>query len=426
MISGVALSIVGSEVLNGYILDTNTREFCQKLHRLGIEVKEARTSRDDKMQILKNWKELKEQNYLIINSGGLGPTDDDLTIDLLCEFLKVEPVNDPYAEKKARVFFKKRNFVNMSEQQKQKLWERAMRQVRIPAGSKSLRNMTGIAPGVYVEEIPMIALPGFPIEIESIWPEAEKILKKYATGKASTIEVPVWGIGESSLFAQVEIDDSVQVGVHALALGCRLFLKSEDQKKLSDTRIMLEEKFRGTTVENPLVSFVEFLGSAGLTLSTVESCTGGLAGKLITDIPGVSSVFKGGCITYSNESKVKMVNVKQSSLDEYGAVSGQVASEMARGGLVEFETDFCISFTGVAGPGGGSKEKPVGLVYVGLASRKEKEVWVGCFSYPMGRTRFREATVSTAFLALYQKEVHYKNSETWLNSNLGRNFTSFN
>jgi len=414
---GVRLCITGSEVMNGFILDKNTQFFASELYALGFELKESRVLPDNEEQILRAWSELRETGDIIINSGGLGPTSDDLTVDLLCKWLNDTPAYDPYAEKRTRYFFEKRaSRMDMQIQgsSHQISLETALRQARIPSTAKAIKNSVGLAPGIYFPEIPFIALPGFPDEIRGMWSEVLSLIKSLNVTRSATKIIPVWGVGESQLFSQLEKPTNFTLGVHALPWGCRLFLRapSEDASVFEEFSASLEKNFPAQIMESPVANLVEFLTKNRLSISVAESCTGGLAAKQITDIPGVSAVFKGGVVTYANEAKSSLINVSQEVLLEHGAVSAQCARSMAEGVAHALDTDVAIAFTGIAGPTGGTPTKPVGTVYIGIYNRKRSETRTARFQFPLGRERFRNASVACGFLAAYQA-IAMENQSYW-------------
>lgn len=397
---GVRLCITGSEVMNGFVLDKNTQFFASELYALGYELKESRVLHDDREQILRTWREYRETGDIILNSGGLGPTSDDLTVDLLCEWLGDTPVYEKHAERRTRFFFERR----ARDQTRAMSIETALRQARIPSRAQAIKNTVGLAPGIFIPEIPFIALPGFPDEIKGMWPETLSVIEGQGVSRAATKIIPVWGVGESQLFDLLPDSTDVTVGVHALPWGCRLFLRTEPEKaaRLAEMASGIQEKFPGQTVDSPLTEIIAYLKKENLSLALAESCTGGLAAKQVTDIPGVSAVFKGGVVTYANEAKTALVGVSPEILSQQGAVSAECAAAMAEGAARALSADIAISFTGIAGPDGGSDTKPVGTVFIGLYDKRKGDLRVGKFIFPFGRERFRNATVACAFLALWQ------------------------
>lgn len=403
MRKGVRLCITGSEVMNGFVTDKNTQFFASELYALGYELKESRVIHDDREQILRTWKELAATGDIIVNSGGLGPTTDDLTVDLLCEWLGDTPVYEKHAEKRTRFFFERR----AADKTRAMSIETALRQARIPSRARAIKNSVGLAPGIFIPEIPFVALPGFPDEIKGMWAETLKLIESEGVDRAQTKIIPVWGVGESQLFSNLPELGDTTIGVHALPWGCRLFLRSPDSAparagELQTIATAIEAKFPAQSIENPLMGLLDFLKAEGLTLALAESCTGGLAAKQVTDIPGVSAVFKGGVVTYANAAKTALVGVSEEILKTHGAVSRECAAAMALGAARALGADFALSFTGIAGPDGGSEAKPVGTVFIGLHDAPRGITRVGKFLFPFGRERFRNAAVACAFLALWQ------------------------
>ncbi len=400
MRKGVRLCITGSEVMNGFVLDRNTQFFASELYARGLELIESRIMPDDPQQIVNTWKEFSATGDLIVNSGGLGPTSDDLTVDLLCDWLGDTPVYEPHAEKRTRYFFEKR----AKDKTRAMSIDVALRQARIPSRATAIKNTVGLAPGIFIPEIPFVALPGFPDEIKGMWSEVLAIIEKLDFSRSAMRIVPLWGVGESQLFSELKKSDEVLVGVHALPWGCRLFLRSEPQHEPALDLLAqdLQARYPGQVVENPLVNVVDLLKAEKLTLAVAESCTGGLAAKQITDLAGVSAVFQGGVVVYANSAKTDLIGVPAALIESHGAVSAECAAAMAQGVAEKLQADLSLSFTGIAGPDGGSPLKPVGTVFIGLHDRRTGITRVGRFMFPFGRERFRNASVATGFLALWQ------------------------
>lgn len=413
----ITVIIAGDEVLNGFILDTNSRFFASELYEHGYNLSRIVKCRDERETLLDLYREEIQKGHLIIHSGGLGPTVDDLTVDLVCELTGREPVYYEDSEKRVREFFTRKG---VSEEE----MTTALRQARIPAGAHPLKNTRGLAPGFWLEDIRFLALPGFPVEIDCMWDAVLEILELQQLQRVKTEIIPVWGVGESRLFARLNIPENVNLGVHALPFGCRLFLRSDDKTHEQNTEKLKKDiytEFAPNIVDDPLRSLIDRLLAENVTISTVESCTGGLMARMITDIPGVSAIYKGSLVAYSNEVK-EHFSVSEQTLAKYGAVSIETAREMARVGCRNLKTDICISTTGIAGPGGGSDEKPVGTVFVALADSRVEKVWASKFYYPVGRERFRNITAYTAFLFLYQLFCYSEGSENWRITRLGKKF----
>ena len=414
--SGIFLFVIGSEILNGFTLDTNTQFICSKLFHRGLRINKVFVLRDNFKEILNALRKAIPQSDLIITTGGLGPTQDDLTVDILCELTACKPTHDTYAKRRADTIFSSKRSVDM---------DRVLRQTRIPENSIPLKNSVGLAPGIWIPDLPLLAMPGFPIEIRSVWPEALKKIKTLNLQKTNTRIFPVWGYGESTLFSELVFPDEIEVGVHALEFGCRLFLSSKDKNILDVFSRKIKKQYAAYIIENPLTALSAFLKEKKLWLATVESCTGGLCAKLLTDQPGASAFFKGSIISYHNEIKVSLGGVAQKTLKKFAAVSRETVIEMASGGLKILHSDLVLAVSGIAGPAGGSKEKPVGTVYLGFASSREKRVWVGKFFLPLGRERFRQAAAYILFLSLYQKYVFFQDDQLWQKKGMGREFNPY-
>jgi len=399
----IRLCITGSEVMNGFVLDRNTQFFASELYALGYELKESRIIHDDPQQILAAWREFQESGDIIVNSGGLGPTSDDLTVDLLCEWLGDTAIYDAYAEKRTRFFFERR-----SRSQKVAVSiDVALRQARIPSRARAIKNIVGLAPGIFIPEANFFALPGFPDEIRGMWPETLSLIESLGLKRAQTKILPVWGVGESQLFSGMPELKKVTVGVHALPWGCRLFLRgtaddAEASAEVAALSEVLHSAFPQQINENPLQAIIAILKTQSKKLALAESCTGGLAAKQVTDFPGVSAVFQGAAVTYANSAKEALADVDAKIIAAHGAVSFECARAMAEGVAERLAADYALSFTGIAGPDGGTREKPVGTVFIGICDRTKNTTRVARFSFPFGRERFRNAVVAAGFLALWQ------------------------
>lgn len=418
------LLLIGSELLNGYISDTNLAFFANSLYEMGYRIVETRVVGDSPEDILGALEEWAKTKDLIITTGGLGPTEDDLTIDLLCQWLDLETTSDPQLVENIRrkVFERYKNIKTYTDS----IRDRVLRQARVPQGAQALENSAGLAPGIYVPQVPLIAFPGFPVEIEAIWPHAAKVIEGLGLQSYQSRVVPIWGIAESTLFGTIRPPKGVEMGVHALPWGSKLFFRAPLHKAspaalLDELLKDIHAQYGANIMEDPIERWAHFLKQNSAHFATAESCTGGLAAKLLTDLPGASQVFPGSVVAYANEAKETLLGVRPQTLQEYGAVSGETAAEMAQGALEKFNADYAISTTGIAGPSGGSAEKPMGTVYIGMAA-KQGGVQTGRFLFPFGRSRFRDAVVYTAYLALCQKFYPNRNSFDWKTSALGKIF----
>lgn len=419
MRKGVRLCITGSEVMNGFVLDRNTQFFASELYARGYELVESRILHDDPEQILATWREFAASGDIVVNSGGLGPTTDDLTVDLLCEWLGDTAVYDPHSERRTRYFFERRareqsdkdvarsaaeGMPKAADKTRPLSIEVALRQTRLPSRARAIKNTVGLAPGIFLPEINFIALPGFPDEIRGMWKETLGIMESLSLVRRATKIIPVWGVGESQLFTELPETPGVTVGVHALPWGCRLFLRADSEHAEAVAGIAggLQKRFPQQVIEDPLAEVIAYCKSNALSLSLAESCTGGLAGKQVTDHPGVSAIFKGSAVTYANDSKTELLGVDPAVIAAHGAVSAECAAAMAQGAAQRFASTLSLAFTGIAGPDGGTTDKPVGTVFVALHDARSGATRVARFVFPFGRERFRGAAVACGFLALWQ------------------------
>lgn len=365
---------VGTELLLGNIVNTNAQYIAKRLADLGIEVYHQAVVGDNPKRLMDAYTSAFQRAELVIATGGLGPTKDDLTKEVAFDYFGKEAVLHKDILDKIEEYFKKINR-NMVESNK--------KQAYFPTDALILKNNHGTAPGCIIEESNkiLIVLPGPPREMKPMFEEyVVPYLTKYQEGVLVSKVLRVIGIGESATAEMIEdiIDNGENPTIATYAkeseVTIRITAKADKEEEGEQLIAPIEDEIRtrlGIAVYGEGEAQVEevvgkMLVDNKLTISTAESCTGGLlAGKLI-NYPGISSVFKEGVITYSNESKIKRLKVKKEILDKFGAVSSQVAAEMAEGIAKAAGTDIGISTTGIAGPEGGSDEKPLGLVYIGL------------------------------------------------------------
>jgi len=370
---------IGSELVSGQSLDTNSRWLSQELGALGISTAFHTTIGDDLDDNVAVFRAAAERADLVLTTGGLGPTQDDLTRDALARAAGVGLREDPESLAAIAALFARRH---------RTMSERNHVQAMFPEGADPLPNTIGTAPGIWmrVDRATFACMPGVPSEMRKMF--AEQVVPRLRDlGWVDRIfvyrKVSLFGRGESDVEADA-LDltarghvPEVGITVHDATISFRIRgegLTSEDAWRQTDeTAALIRQRFgplvigEGTTdVADALV--VE-LSRTGATLATAESCTGGLAAHLITAIPDVSPYYPGGVVTYSNQAKTELLGVPAELIHDHGAVSPEVAVAMARGALQRFDADVAVSVTGIAGPGGGSPEKPVGLVYLGLATR---------------------------------------------------------
>jgi len=364
--------LVGTELLNGATIDTNSIYIAEELNKYGIEIEFKMTVRDVMSEITKALTYAKKNVDLVILTGGLGPTDDDITKEAMAKFLKKKLVVDEKEKKellKKYKAYKNPNKTNFKEVEK-------------PEGAVSFKNDVGMAPAVYIDG--MVAFPGFPNELKNMFPKFLKYYVKENNLKSQIYikDIITYGIGESVLETTVkdlftEGDIFYEFLVKDYGTLIRLQTKIENKKNVAKIVKKLYNRISefiigedDDRIENTIYECLNS-GEKPLTISTAESCTGGMIASKLIEVPGISTNFIEGIVSYSNEAKIKRLKVKKETLEKYGAVSEEVAREMLAG----LKTDVGISTTGIAGPDGGTKDKPVGLVYIGIRVKDEVKVF---------------------------------------------------
>ncbi|MBW9144943.1 competence/damage-inducible protein A [Clostridium sp. CM027] len=365
---------VGTEILLGDIVNTNAQYIAKRLADLGISVYHQCVVGDNPERLLESYRLAFSRADLVITSGGLGPTKDDLTKEVAFEYFGKRSVVHEASLKIIEDYFKDMNRPMTKSNKKQAYF---------PVDAVVIPNNNGTAPGCIIEKNGKIIalLPGPPWEMKPMFEEAViPYLKKFAQGVLVSKVLRVIGVGESSAEEMIEdilnnqTNPTVAPYAKAGEMTFRITAKANTQEEGTRLIAPMEDEIRrrlgnniygegNTTLENVLG---EMLINKKLTISTAESCTGGMVAAKLINYPGISSAFIEGAITYSNEAKINRLGVARETLDKYGAVSSEVAAEMAQGIAKTAGTSIGLSTTGIAGPDGGSAEKPVGLVYVGL------------------------------------------------------------
>lgn len=389
----------------GLRVDTNTATIARTLAPLGFTVGEAVSVADDLEALAATIARLTAQNELVVVTGGLGPTHDDITREAASRALGLDLVEDP---RMFRLLQKVR-----SRHKDPAAAAQILRQAETLAGAEIIEPTTGTAPGQVVATGNglLALLPGPPSEM---LPMLEGVLEQFEPVSARPLELGVVGMTESD--AQVTVQRALRdrggVGFTVLARpgDVRVILSDEGAgatevkcaagaaaNELGDSCYSTD----GATLAETLIREAE---DRGVTVALAESCTGGLACAALTDVAGASAVFLGGVVAYSNRSKVDLLGVDPEVIDRHGAVSGQAAEEMAIGASKRFGADFAVSVTGIAGPGGATSDKPVGTVWLAVAARGsgETEMTVRSFAriYPGSRSAVRERATAAALDAL--------------------------
>ncbi len=410
----VELISVGTELLLGNIVNTNAAYLSEKCADLGLSCFYQSVVGDNEERLSGVLKTALERSDIVILSGGLGPTEDDLSKEVSAKVMGKELFMHEPSKKRIAEYFSSRNL---------ELTENNWKQAMMPEGAIVLDNENGTAPGVIIEGEgkKVILLPGPPNEMI---PMFEKQIMPYLSGSDLGMiysqTVKICGVGESKAETMIKdmIDSQTNPTIATYAKNCEVHLrvtaKAKDEKEAKKLvkPVVKELKNRfgpyvyttnaDITLEKAVV---DLLVANKLTVSTVESCTGGMLAARLINVPGISEVYKSGYITYSNKAKRKILGVKKGLLEKKGAVSEEVAKEMAKGAAVISKAEVAVSVTGIAGPGGGTEEKPVGLVYI--ACNVCGKTKVRKFNFRGNRAKIRETTVSSALILMRQCILEY-------------------
>lgn len=365
---------VGTEILLGDILNTNAQYLSRRLAELGINVFYQTVVGDNPKRLKEAYKLAFNRADIVICTGGLGPTKDDLTKEIGSSFFNKDLVLHEESMKKLEEYFLKT---------KRKMSENNRKQAYMPEECIVLENNNGTAPGCIVEDDKkaLILMPGPPREMKAMFEESVvPYLKTLSKDMLYSKVLRVLGVGESSAEALISdiIENQTNPTIAPYAkegeMIFRITAKAKTEEEAKELIKPMENKVRDILGDNIYTEgertveevLAELLINKNLTLSVAESCTGGMVAARLINYPGISKVFKEGLVTYTEEAKEKRLGVKRETIDNYGVVSAEVAKEMAEGVAKTSGTDIGISTTGIAGPEGGSEDKPVGLVYLGL------------------------------------------------------------
>lgn len=393
---------VGTELLLGEIVNTDAPMIAQGLAELGIGVYFQTVCGDNPDRLKSVLEVAKQRADLIITTGGLGPTADDLTKETIAAAFGKGLVRDEESMARLREHFKGRTMTKNNE-----------KQADVPEGSTVFQNDWGTAPACAFEGegCLVIMLPGPPRECTPLFREkVMPFLEKRRGGALCSRYVKVFGMGESEMASrlsrQMDTWENPTAAPYAKEGECLVRITAMGKNKeeafamtepaVREVRQVLGDVVYGVDVDSLEQVVVQEMTARGLTLATAESCTGGLMGKRITDVPGASACYLGGVVSYQNEVKENLLGVRHETLISKGAVSEDTACQMAEGVRKALGADIGISTTGVAGPGGGTPEKPVGLIYVGISTGDR--TWAVRILRPrQSRENLRRLASSTAF-----------------------------
>ena len=416
-IKSAEILCVGTELLLGDIVNTNAAFLSQEMAKLGICVYRHTVVGDNPVRLKEALDTALENADMVITSGGLGPTYDDLTKETVAERFGRDMELDERSLARIEEYFKKTGRVMTDNNRKQAM---------MPKGAVIFDNDYGTAPALALcggenNSKTVIMLPGPPSELIPIF--REKVIPYLSTRREQIIvskNIHIFGMGESAV--ENELGDLMKLSENpTVAPYCqtgevrlRVTASAKSEKEAVEMCDRMIERISATEVgkyiygidvESLEKAVIEFLRANKLTLSCAESCTGGLISKRLTDVAGCSDVFVGSCVTYANEAKIKLLGVSEETLERFGAVSEQTAIEMARGVRAALSTDIGVSVTGIAGPGGGSKEKPVGTVFLGISTKVGESVRALSLSSMRSREYIRTVSSSNAFDLILKKGI---------------------
>lgn len=416
----VELICVGTELLLGNIVNTNAAYLAEKCAGLGLSCYYQTVVGDNEERLTSVLKTAAGRSDIVILSGGLGPTEDDLTKEVAAKVCGRTLQMDEAGREKIASYFTERGI-----QATENNWKQAM----IPEGAIILENANGTAPGVIIEEdgVKLILLPGPPGELIPMFEESVvPYLKQLTPGVIASQTVKICGVSESRVETQVKdlIDSQTNPTIATYAKTGEVHIRvtaaagdAKEAKKLIKPLVKeLKTRFGYdvyTTEENVTLekAVVDLLLANRLTLACAESCTGGMLSSRLVNVAGVSEVYKAGYVTYSNKAKRRLLNVKKGTLQKHGAVSSRTAEEMVKGAAFFSKADVAVALTGIAGPDGGTKDKPVGLVYIGCNVKGTVTVKEFCFKG--NRNKIREAATSAALMLMRSCILEYFSKMTF-------------
>ncbi len=407
----------GTELLLGNTLNTHLAFLGESLLPLGLRIARQLTIPDGAI-IGEAILETIGRADIVIVTGGLGPTSDDITRDLIAALLGLPLDLDPAVEAAIK---------DRLAHHQREMSPATRRQAMVPAGATVLKNAFGTAPGLYLPPLPvpspphslsphLILLPGPPRELRPmVRDEVLPLLRSLCQGRTAIREMRNFrlaNLGETQVAATLEPSllslGDVELGYCARA-GEVIVRLLGTPAQLAAAETIVSAAFPAhyfSSSEHPLeFTVVDLLARLGQTITTAESCTGGFLAHRLTNVPGASAVFPQGLITYANQAKSDLLGVPQILLDQHGAVSPEVCAAMAQGALRAAHTDHALAVTGIAGPSGGSPAKPVGTVFIGLASQAHPEPLVERFLFPVERETFKQLAAQSALDLLRRRLI---------------------
>ena len=400
----VELISVGTEILMGNIVNSNTQFLAEKCAMLGFDLFFQVTVGDNYDRMMSVVRQALSRSDILILTGGLGPTEDDLTKEVCADAFGMPLVEDAHTREHLKEFFRNNIYSHIPDNN----WKMAT----VPQGALVLDNANGMAPGLILEKEgkTAILLPGPPNELYPMFSgQVFPYLQQKQNAVLVSSMVKICGYGESQvedmILDLIDAQTNPTIATYAktgevhLRVTAKVASQEEAEKLIKPVVKEIKKRFGNAVYsikeeETLEMAVVRLLKKYELTVTTAESCTGGLLAGRLVNVPGVSEVFREGFVTYSNKAKRKILDVNKATLKKYGAVSKETAKEMAMGGVFATDADICVAVTGLAGPDGGSEEKPVGLVY--MACYMNDQVTVEKYQFKGNRAKIREQSVVKA------------------------------
>ncbi|MEO0311008.1 MAG: hypothetical protein RIQ89_665 [Bacteroidota bacterium] len=407
---------IGDELLIGQVIDTNSAWMGQKLNAIGITVKQITSISDDESAILTALSDAAKRASIVLITGGLGPTKDDITKYALCKYFK------------SNLRFDEQAFINIEKiflQRGKTVSAINRKQAEVPEKCSVIQNAKGTAPGMWFEKegVVYVSMPGVPYEMKAIMHDGVLPMLVNRFSLPSIVHRTIWtqGIGESylsemisewehNLPSHIKLAYLPQPGMVRLRLTGKganeAALKQEINTLQNQVLPIISDHVFGYDEDTLEVLIAELIASKNLSLSVAESCTGGYISHRITAVPGASAFFKGSLVPYSNEIKIAQLEVSAETIKQHGAVSEQTAKQMVKGAQKFFGSDIAIATTGIAGPSGGSEEKPIGTVYLAIAIKEKIDV----FHLKLGSHRERVIIETALYAFSHLRKLLLQNS----------------
>ena len=408
-----AIVTIGDEILIGQIVDTNSAYIAKALDKIGIATQEILSISDDKLHILNTFQNLQNKVDVVIITGGLGPTKDDITKKTFCEYFE-----DDLIENEA-VLLHVRSII-------EGIYKRPITQINrdqalIPSTAKVLFNKMGTAPGMWMEKenTVFVSLPGVPYEMKYLIDNEviPNLVQKFERPYILHQTIMTYGTGESLIAEQIEewednLPDFIKLAYLPSPGKVRLRLTARgDNKELLQAAIAHQVQMLDVLIHEIIVGYNEdetievmlgrLMTEKGFTLATAESCTGGKIASTLTSVSGASNYFKGSVVSYATQTKIDVLGVSKSTIDEFSVVSAQVASEMALGIQKLMQVDYAIATTGNAGPAKGDSSVDLGIVFIAIAT--PKGVFVEEFNFGQPREKVIDRAVSKSLELIYKE-----------------------